>query len=150
MTNRLFCYGTLQIPEVMKAVTGQTYHGVNARLPGYAIYRVKDAEYPGVIDAPDHETSGVLYRGLSDEDLAVLDLFEGELYERRLLEVNSEDGKSYHAWVYVICPKNRAYLTRETWHLKTFMKKDFDTFMKYYVNDRKEIYAKKIDLLKIL
>ena len=127
MTNRLFCYGTLQIPEVMKAVTGRKYPGINARLPGYAIYRVKDAEYPGVINAPDNETSGVLYRGLSDEDLAVLDLFEGELYERRLLEVNSEDGKSYHAWVYVVSPKNKKYLTTETWHLKAFMKKGFDT-----------------------
>ncbi len=145
MKNRLFCYGTLQLPEVMKAVTGQTYHGVSARLPGYAIYRVKDVEYPGVIEAPDNKTSGVLYRGVSDEDLKVLDLFEGELYERSLLEVKAKDGKSYHAWVYVISLKNRTYLTQETWHLKTFMKKGFDTFMKYYVNGRKEIYANKTD-----
>jgi gamma-glutamylcyclotransferase (GGCT)/AIG2-like uncharacterized protein YtfP len=145
MKNRLFCYGTLQLPEVMKAVIGQTYRGVSARLPGYAIYRVKHAEYPGVIEAPNNETSGVLYRGVSDEDLKVLDLFEGELYERRLLGVKAKDGKSYHAWVYVISIENKTYLTKETWHLKTFMKKGFDTFMKYYVNDRKEIYAKKMD-----
>jgi len=143
--NRLFCYGTLQIPEVMKAVTGQIYTGVNARLPGYAIYRVKDAEYPGIIEAPDDETSGVLYHGVSDEDLRVLDLFEGELYDRRLLEVITADGKSDHAWVYVISPKNKNYLTNESWHLKTFIEKGFDTFMKYYVNDRKEIYTKKTD-----
>ena len=143
MKNRLFCYGTLQLPEVMKAVTGQTYHGVNARLPGYAIYRVKEALYPGIIESPDHETSGILYRGVSDEDLKLLDLFEGELYERRLLQANTEDGKSYYAWVYVISLKNKSYLTKETWHLKAFMKKGFDTFMKHYVNDRKEIYKKK-------
>jgi gamma-glutamylcyclotransferase (GGCT)/AIG2-like uncharacterized protein YtfP len=129
----------------MKTVTGQTYHGVNARLPGYAIYRVKDVEYPGIIEAPDNETSGVLYRGVSDEDLKVLDLFEGELYERRLLKINTEDSKSHHAWVYVISLKNKTYLTKEPWHLKTFMKKGFDTFMKYYVNGRKEIFAKKTD-----
>jgi gamma-glutamylcyclotransferase (GGCT)/AIG2-like uncharacterized protein YtfP len=129
----------------MKAVIGHTYPGVNARLPGYAIFRVKNAEYPGIIDAPNDETSGVMYRGVSDADLKVLDLFEGEIYERRLLEVDTEDGKSQHAWVYVISTKNKSYLTRETWDLKTFMKKGFDTFMKYYVNARKEIYAKKID-----
>lgn len=144
MANRLFCYGTLQIAVVMKAVTGRTYPGVKARLPGYAIYRVKGADYPGVIDSPDHETAGMLYRGITDEELKILDLFEGELYERRLLEVNTADSKSYHAWVYVISLKNRTYLTQESWHLKTFMEKGFDTFMKYYVNGRKEIYAKKI------
>ena len=145
MKNRLFCYGTLQIPEVMKAVTGQTFPGESARLPGHAIYRVKDAEYPGVIESADSQTSGVLYSGVNDEDLKVLDLFEGDLYERRLLKVNTKDSKSYHAWVYVISPKNRTHLTREAWHLKTFVKKGLDTFMKYYVDDRKEIYAKKID-----
>ena len=145
MEHRLFCYGTLQLPEVMKAVIGHTYHGVNARLPGYAIYRVKDAVYPGIIESTDDETSGILYCGVNDEDLKVLDLFEGELYERRLSQVKTEDGKSYDAWVYVISIKNKSHLTRETWVLKTFMKKGFDTFMQYYVNNRKEIYAKKID-----
>jgi gamma-glutamylcyclotransferase (GGCT)/AIG2-like uncharacterized protein YtfP len=127
----------------MKAVTGQTYHGVNARLPGYAIYRVKNAEYPGIIESPDDETSGILYYGVNDEDLKVLDLFEGELYERKILKVKAKDGKSYHAWVYVIFPKNSTHVTREIWHLNTFLKKGLDTFMKHYVNDRKEIYGKK-------
>ena len=145
MTDRLFSYGTLQLPEVMRAVIGQTYPGVNARLPGYALYRVKDAVYPGIIESPDDETSGILYRGMNDEDLKVLDLFEGELYERRLVQVNTEDGKSYDAWVYVISLKNKSYLTQETWHLKIFIKEGLDTFMKSYVNGRKEIYAKKTD-----
>jgi gamma-glutamylcyclotransferase (GGCT)/AIG2-like uncharacterized protein YtfP len=127
----------------MRAVTGQTYHGVNARLPGYAIYRVKDAEYPGIIDSFGNEASGVLYRGVNDEDLMVLDLFEGELYERRLLAVISEDGKTNQAWVYVISENHKAILTTEPWKLTTFLEKGFDTFMKNYVNGRKEIYMKK-------
>ena len=102
LTDRLFCYGTLQIPEVIKAVTGRTHVGVTARLFDYAIYRVKNAGYPGVIYSPDKETTGVLYSGVTEKELKILDLFEGDLYERICLDAIGHNGNNQRAWVYVV------------------------------------------------
>ena len=143
LTDRLFCYGTLQIPEVIKTVTGRTHAGVTARLLDYAIYRVKTARYPGIVYSPDKETTGILYKGVSEEELKILDLFEGDLYERICLDVIKHNGKNQKAWVYVVPETQKEKLTHEPWHLKEFLEKDFEAFMRSYVNGRKKIFAKK-------
>ena len=142
LTNRLFCYGTLQIPEVIQTVTGRVYLGVTARLLDFAIYRVKNARYPGIVYSPDKETTGILYSGVTEEELIILDLFEGDLYERICLDVIGPKRKIQKAWVYVVPETKKEKLTNEPWHLKAFLEKDFEAFMRNFVNGRKEIFAK--------
>jgi gamma-glutamylcyclotransferase (GGCT)/AIG2-like uncharacterized protein YtfP len=113
----------------MKAITGKTYPGKKASLPGYAVYRVKEAAYPGAIHSPDNETQGILYSGIPDEQLKVLDLFEGKLYERQYSDIRTEDGKSQKAWVYVVSESKKNHLTTEPWHLDTFVENDLDIWM---------------------
>ncbi len=139
--NRLFCYGTLQVPEVIHAVTGRTYQGMAATLHGYAIYRVKNAEYPGIIHSADCEIEGIIYENISDNDLKVLDLFESDLYRRQMLEVALPDDKTCKAWCYVIPDQNKNVLTDRVWHLKDFMNHGFKSFMKGYVNGRRDVYS---------
>ena len=139
--NRLFCYGTLQVPEVIRAVTGRTYPGMAAILHGYAIYRVKDAEYPGIIPSANSWIEGVVYENVSDTDLKVLDLFESDLYRRQLLDVKLPDEKIRQAWCYVIPDHNKRMLTAEVWSLKDFLESGLDSFMKGYVQGRKDIYS---------
>ena len=141
--SRLFCYGTLQVPEVIKAVTGRTYPKNPAVLAGYAIYKVKDTEYPGIIRARDRETAGLVYEDVSQNDLAVLDLFEGNFYTRKLLEVRFSDDDKAKAWVYVISDRHKDILTDEKWMLSDFVNDGLKRFMKGYVNARKNIYAGK-------
>lgn len=141
--HQIFCYGTLQVPDVMRAVTGRVYEGEKARLPGYAIYRVKNTEYPGVVPLGNSETDGIVYSGVSEKALKVLDAFEGEFYTRRLVEVHLQDGKTTEAWVYVIREEHGDVLSDEPWHLEQFLNEDFDSFMKGYVHGRKEVYAPK-------
>ncbi len=109
---------------------------------GFAIYRVKGAAYPGVIHSPGNETPGMLYSGIHNEQLRALDLFEGDLYERRYSNIITADANSHNAWVYLISESRKTQLTTEPWHLKSFMENDFDTFMNNYVNGRKDIYTK--------
>ena len=63
----LFCYGTLQSPLVMKAVTGQAYEGKEAFLNDWARYRVHGSEYPGIMPQGDSVVSGKLYWGLDEK-----------------------------------------------------------------------------------
>jgi gamma-glutamylcyclotransferase (GGCT)/AIG2-like uncharacterized protein YtfP len=139
--NRLFCYGTLQVPEVIRAVTGRTYSAIAAILHGYAIYRVKDAEYPGIIPSAGSEIEGVVYDNVSDNDLKVLDLFESDLYRRQLLEVKLPDNKIRKAWCYVIPEKNKSMLTDDVWRLKDFLEHGLESFMKGYVEGRRNVYS---------
>ena len=66
----LFCYGTLQSPLVMKAVTGQAYEGKEATLNNWARFRVRDSEYPGIICQENSTVSGKLYWGLDEKVMA--------------------------------------------------------------------------------
>jgi hypothetical protein len=126
----------------MKAVVGHTYRGVKAKLPGYAIYKIKNAEYPGAVFDPESEISGVLYAELSDVDLAILDVFEGELYRRSLLKVVLQSGEIIDSWLYVVREDLRKYLTVEPWDLKAFVKDGLKSFMEIFVNARREVFGK--------
>jgi gamma-glutamylcyclotransferase (GGCT)/AIG2-like uncharacterized protein YtfP len=127
---KLFCYGTLQIPEVIKVVTGKTHKGVKAKLPGYAMYRARNKEYPGVVRSSNSETVGVLYTDIGENELGELDLFEGDLFERKLLNIIQRDKKKCDAWVYVVPDQNKDKLTKDPWNLKDFLKNDINNFMK--------------------
>jgi len=138
--NRLFCYGTLQVPEVVRAVTGRTYPGTAATLYEYALYRVKNAKYPGIIPSADSKVEGVVYEDVSDNDLKVLDLFESDLYRRQLLDVKLPDDKICKAWCYVIPDHNKSMLTDDVWRLKDFLEHGLESFMKGYVEGRRNVY----------
>ena len=139
--NPLFCYGTLQVPEVIRAVTGQTFAGQQATLQGYAIYRVKDAEYPGIVRSDNDDVGGILYKNVADKSMKVLDLFEGDLYRRQLQCVETVDGMISKAWCYVIRDENKGLLTADTWRLADFLANGLESFMAGYVRGRQHIYS---------
>ncbi len=128
--HRLFCYGSLRVAEVIQAVIGCAPHGRQAALPNHALRRIRDASYPGVIPQARASTPGCVYDGLSDDDLARLDDFEGEPYSRELRTVRFEDGDEAEAWVYLL-PDNRLdWLTDDPWDLETFRRNDLADFMR--------------------
>lgn len=137
----LFCYGTLQVPAVMLAVTGRVPTGVPARLPGYARFCVKDADYPGIVPSRTDETDGVLYDDISTLELAILNRFEGELYTPRMTRVLLEDGCRAYAWTYVIAAGQENRLTVQPWRLDRFLESGLNRFMRSYVEDRRKDYA---------
>lgn len=138
----LFCYGTLQVPDVVQAVLGRIPAGTPARLPGYARFRVNAAGYPGIVRRPAAETPGTLYADISEEDVAILDRFEGELYSRRSLRVVPEDGRRLDAWAYVIAAGQEQRLSSEAWSLARFLESGLDQFMHSYVEERKREYIR--------
>jgi gamma-glutamylcyclotransferase (GGCT)/AIG2-like uncharacterized protein YtfP len=134
----LFCYGTLQVPAVMQAVTNRIHSGMPARLPGYARFCVKDADYPGIVPLRTDETDGMLYDDISASELAVLDRFEGERYTRTLTRVIREDGSGAEAWTYVIAAGHESLLTGRPWRLDRFIESGLSRFMRSYVEGRRK------------
>lgn len=124
----LFAYGTLQLPDVLQAVVGRRWQGEPALLVGYGRYRVRGKPYPAVIAEPAGNVAGLLYEGVGAEELALLDSYEGELYERRT--VNVRVGRDAHpAVVYVLGERHRSLLSSEAWELGEFEREHLAAYL---------------------
>jgi gamma-glutamylcyclotransferase (GGCT)/AIG2-like uncharacterized protein YtfP len=125
----IFAYGTLQLDAVMEAVTGRRFQGVPAVLDGYRRRLVADRTYPAVVPAQGEQTEGTLLRGLDEETLARLDVFEGPLYRRRRLPVRAGGGERVEAWVYVLAPEHRDRLSDARFDLADFTREHARAFV---------------------
>ena len=123
----VFTYGTLQIPEVIKLVTGQAFPSRAARLNGYQRLKIKHRTYPGIIEDPNQSIDGVLYSNVDATALTLLDQFEDILYERRLVNI---EGAKYQAFTYVIKDEYKNRLANEEWSLEEFKQKYLDRYLK--------------------
>ncbi|KAG1895386.1 uncharacterized protein F5891DRAFT_1059173 [Suillus fuscotomentosus] len=98
-----FFYGTLMHPEILKRVIGNDGSQLQmcpALLPDYTRHQLKNEDYPGILPYSqsramfDHDLNseeksvrGSLVTGLSDADVQLLDIFEGDQYTRELVSV---------------------------------------------------------------
>ncbi|OJA20134.1 hypothetical protein AZE42_09306 [Rhizopogon vesiculosus] len=102
MTSAFF-YGTLMHPEILKRVIGNDGSGLQmcpALLLDYTRHQVKNEDYPGILpysqsramfdrdlDLEEKSVRGSLVTGLSEEDVRLLDIFEGNQYTRQVVSV---------------------------------------------------------------
>jgi gamma-glutamylcyclotransferase (GGCT)/AIG2-like uncharacterized protein YtfP len=118
----VFTYGTLMFPEVWKAVAGREFKSVEGMAAGVAIHRVRNAVFPGIVEAGEQDAvRGVVYLDVDAESLVRLDLFEDDFYRRETLWVTCDDGERRAAEAYVVPPENRAVLTNEPWRADEFV-----------------------------
>ena len=74
----LFVYGTLRSQQLMAAVSGHdTPVTENAQLAGYAVFPVAGNVVPFIAPQKGGLAQGVLYHGLSQQQMDRLDLYEG-------------------------------------------------------------------------
>jgi gamma-glutamylcyclotransferase (GGCT)/AIG2-like uncharacterized protein YtfP len=132
MNLNIFAYGTLMIPSVMHAVTARHFRFQKAILRDYARFRVKGESYPGIIPVTDAITDGIIYFNVNEFSLDQLDTFEGDLYERTRVRVETEEKEMQNAEAYVIRSKYLGYLSLEAWDVKEFIKKDLEMFLMTY------------------
>jgi gamma-glutamylcyclotransferase (GGCT)/AIG2-like uncharacterized protein YtfP len=126
-----FAYGSLIFEEVMTAVTGRKYSGLDARLEGFARYRVKDESYPGIVASEHSFVDGFLYRRIDPTALSLLDRFEGEYYKRESVEVTTGNAKE-PAQAYIFRPEFSQLLTREAWQKDVFKEHHLSGFLARY------------------
>ena len=131
MTTSLFSYGTLEIPEVMTAVTGRTFDSTGAVLPDHARFLLHGETYPGIVHSYRAEVTGVLYRGVDRDSLALLDLFEGELYRRETVHVTTASQQRVAAEAYLVPSNHELLLSQHPWERERFVAQHLDDFLAY-------------------
>jgi gamma-glutamylcyclotransferase (GGCT)/AIG2-like uncharacterized protein YtfP len=136
---KLFVYGTLMIPSVMYAVTTRKFRSADAVLRGYARYTVKGESYPGIIPETDAVTEGIVRLDVDELSLKRLDAFEGDLYQRTPISVETEKGAIFNVETYIVKPEYRDSLSTKKWNLEEFSKNHLESFLKTYSGFQRNI-----------
>ncbi|MDX8348882.1 gamma-glutamylcyclotransferase [Cognatiyoonia sp. IB215446] len=91
----LFIYGTLQSTTLMQAVAGGSVPATEpAQLADYGVFRLQDHVVPLIRPLKGAAAKGVVFAGLSANQIARLDLFEGAFgYHRCSVIVTTEEGQ---------------------------------------------------------
>jgi gamma-glutamylcyclotransferase (GGCT)/AIG2-like uncharacterized protein YtfP len=118
---RVFAYGTLEVGEIVEAILGRRLPGEPATLRGYARSMVRDTHHPGIEPHAGAATPGTLYTGVDDRALAALDRFEGALYERLAVEVETARGQRVEAFAWAVRTELRSVLSGEPWDRDRFV-----------------------------
>lgn len=126
----LFAYGSLMSTDILEMVIHRAVEGQPASLSNYRRAKIVGQNYPGMVPEPDSEVNGWLYRNISLADLQKLDLFEGEMYHRILVELHLE--KSINAYTYILKDSYAHLLTDEEWSYDHFLSHDHGNFIRTY------------------
>ncbi|REE97019.1 gamma-glutamylcyclotransferase family protein [Thermomonospora umbrina] len=118
----LFVYGSLRFPEVLTILLGRVPAPETAAAPGWRVKALPGAVYPGLAPDPEGSADGLLLTGLSDAERVLLDDFEGDAYEPRLLPL--ADGR--HGWAYVW----RYEAAPDDWDLVRFARRDLAAYLR--------------------
>jgi gamma-glutamylcyclotransferase (GGCT)/AIG2-like uncharacterized protein YtfP len=128
----VFVYGTLLVPKIWTAVTRcPDLISHPADLGGYAIFRVRNADYPGIVEVPDAAmvVHGRLFLDVPDPALRRLDAYEDSFYERRTVTVSLPGSREFEGDAYCVpAEKQSAILSSESWTLKWFEENALDRF----------------------
>lgn len=118
----VFSYGTLMFPDVWRAVVRKDFAQIEGMLQGYAIYRVRNEEFPGIVPADASQSvSGVLYLDVDDRSVRRLDRFEGTFYRRETVTVQCNDGWQRQGAAYIVDDWSRPQLLMESWRCEEFV-----------------------------
>jgi gamma-glutamylcyclotransferase (GGCT)/AIG2-like uncharacterized protein YtfP len=117
----LFTYGTLMSSDIMMRVAGCQLDSRPASLHGFFRSKVRDEMYPGIREEDGGEVLGLLYLEVPAEAIERLDLFEGEMYERRQVTVRLDSGEEKAVMTYIFRPQYHNLLTGIPWEYDEFL-----------------------------
>jgi len=129
-TSNLFTYGTLMIPEVIRAVLKRSPDVYQrASLSDHICRTLTDESFPGVKPLRDETTPGLVYQNLSEDDLKALDEYEGELFQRTKVTVLTNDGNRAIAWCFLIKPQYEHLLSNNAWNWEQFIEEGLASYV---------------------
>ena len=130
MKTALFTYGTLEIPEVMRVITGQDFPTQPALLNDFARYKLKKGSYPGIKYEAGAEVAGTVYFDIDDIALRKLDRYEDFCYQRQKVEVILNDKTKKEVMAFIIPDDKHELLSKADWDKENFIKEELEVFLR--------------------
>jgi len=129
--HRLFVYGTLMFPALMRAVIGRSPPARPAALPDYGRYPLRRRPYPAIVPARGERVDAWLVQDLSAALLRRLDDYEGPAFRRQRVCVSATDsGARMEAEAYVLRPRYRCLLLDRPWDPDAFARRWHDRLVR--------------------
>jgi len=132
VTAHAFTYGSLMWADIMARVCGQEFAGEPALLAGHRRHPVRGQDYPGLCVDAGGSVPGKLYRDVTADAWARLDLFEGAQYERVGVVVALADGRTLPAQVYRFRVEFLDRLQPDDWDVPAFEREGRARFVARY------------------
>ena len=131
-THTLFLYGTLMFEPVWNRVVGGRYKAAPASISGWKRLRVIGEEYPALVPGSGI-IHGVARFDIEPDDVRLLDIFEGDYYERSRCEIVMENDQQCNGWTYVFREEYQHLLDPfRTWDPVHFVEHDLYKFLKRF------------------
>jgi gamma-glutamylcyclotransferase (GGCT)/AIG2-like uncharacterized protein YtfP len=102
-----------------------------AILRDYKRVKIKDEVYPGILPCPGESVAGRLYGGLDKRALATLDSFEGEVYLRTRVTVETSTHLA-ECEAYVVKEEYYHLLSNAPWDFAIFLREGKPLFLSSY------------------
>lgn len=116
----IFTYGSLMFEQIWSEVVRGDYQSYPGTVSGFVRMSIRHEHYPAMLPGPVNATvEGVLYLDIDSEDLTRLDQFEGSIYDRRDVQVMT-DNNIYAAQTYVIKDSYRNLVSDREWDPEKF------------------------------
>lgn len=128
----LFAYGTLMCNDIMAEISGLNLSRVSAVLRGYRRICVKGEHYPALVLYPEGYVEGFVYLNVPDQTWPRLDRFEGEMYSRGPVQVESRNGDILSAETYIARTEFMDCLLDIEWDFEEFLRNHKESFRSSY------------------
>jgi gamma-glutamylcyclotransferase (GGCT)/AIG2-like uncharacterized protein YtfP len=113
--NNIFVYGVLIFDDLWNRIVQRHYEKQTAVLPGYQRLTVKGECYPGLVKTFNGCVEGMIYFGVTAQDIKRLDKFEGKYYRKKPVRVLCKNGYAVNAKAYVLNRRYRRILSNSPW-----------------------------------
>ncbi len=123
----VFTYGSLMFAPVWERVVRGKYKNALARLDGHSRHALVGETYPGVRINSAAQVSGRVYFDVDAADVARLDDFEGDNYDRLITPVQLESGETVDAGFYLY--KGPLAFTSQDWDPHWFDREGMAVFL---------------------
>jgi gamma-glutamylcyclotransferase (GGCT)/AIG2-like uncharacterized protein YtfP len=128
----IFTYGSLMFEQVWNRVVSGRYQHHPGTVSGFVRRALLHEHYPAMLPGPVNErVVGFLYLNLDEEDVFRLDEFEGSIYERRAVQVMT-DNNIFTAEAYVLKDSYRHIVSDQNWDPEKFKSEGIHRFLSTY------------------
>ena len=127
----VFTYGSLMLPFIFQRVAGRCPQSVEAILDDWKRVCVEKESFPAAVAANGDRVHGILWLNLSGHEIAHLDQFEGECYQRVTVCVRDSSGEKHTAEVYQWSKSDG--LVNEHWDINWFKAVGIKDFSRKYL-----------------
>ncbi|MES0873733.1 gamma-glutamylcyclotransferase family protein [Sinimarinibacterium thermocellulolyticum] len=118
----LFVYGSLLVPAVLRALLDRVPMLAAAELAEHRRCALRGQDFPGLVPASGARTCGAVI-AVGVRELAYLDDWESDFFERSAVTVHMTDGSVLAAQAYLLAPAHRHLATTRTWTLHDFARR---------------------------